>query len=788
MTCCRMLCAAALLLAAPLSSVTAQQPAVTLSPEQVTIPLQSGAAAADGVLDVTVTGLSPAEVTLRATPLRQGDARGDARGFVHFPDNAGHDTIRLDAVKPACQSGKPCAVRYSVTELWPPGLYQGGIEAWGPVDRLANAPISVDRLASSFHPVVSSNMLHDGRIAVDIEGSEETSFLLSVQNPAGSRPYHFFIGQCDDGGGSCPAKTDPSGSGTIGFQPGRFSLEPGATQVVRAVVRPCPTSANCSMAMTIGDADPNSADAALKTVISVNQYRAGWIRQIELFGAVVLGSIISVLLNNLFPATRTKQAIRNDLRRIEETLHACPNAGSALLDGLRAEATRLKLVLHGISFTDSTKEAALQSAREATAALDSEVALAGRLSRVRTDADGAILSIVKHASLRSKLRDAEEALRANDAGSAASHLNEAQAELTQARNDGEQAELRRTLAGSITKLMDERGIRPPLPDGAPANTPPPRVRQPAARSPIVRDLIDQLDQDSRDYAHLDTADLLDAERDFYIADVWTEYMERKAAEFAGAAPAEGAEAWEARRWDWETFGAAFLQCLRRIPNSDHCQNMIDLIRHDTTPQDVAAALRAGHAQIECDPQPKYLEAVDFALTLTDPVLRDVAAVRRLLSYQWSFGDGSTPPPDVDHCRHYFQRPRRELRTGRVPQRTYQVSVKLSVPFTDMQEIVFTRDVTPRASRAGSITRLTGWIGFLITASIAVVTAFGAKYATSVPYVVGWPDLLTAFLLGFGLDQLRDAVNTPLSPAAPPARAAPAAAAAGAGVGGRAGGA
>ena len=63
------------------------------------------------------------------------------------------------------------------------------------------------------------------------------------------------------------------------------------------------------------------------------------------------------------------------------------------------------------------------------------------------------------------------------------------------------------------------------------------------------------------------------------------------------------------------------------------------------------------------------------------------------------------------------------------------------------------------------------LSFTVTAAIAVVTAFGAKYATGVPNVIDWPDCLTAFMLGFGLDQLRDTVSTPPTPGSAPPSAA-----------------
>jgi hypothetical protein len=42
----------------------------------------------------------------------------------------------------------------------------------------------------------------------------------------------------------------------------------------------------------------------------------------------------------------------------------------------------------------------------------------------------------------------------------------------------------------------------------------------------------------------------------------------------------------------------------------------------------------------------------------------------------------------------------------------------------------------------------------------VVTAFATKYGSAVPNVIVWSDCVTAFTLGFALDQLRDTVTAP----------------------------
>jgi hypothetical protein len=82
-----------------------------------------------------------------------------------------------------------------------------------------------------------------------------------------------------------------------------------------------------------------------ETPIWLTEYASAASRGRWLLLFVVMGSLVSVLLNNIFPVSRTKHALRSDLRRVDEVLHDCPNAGAVLLDALSAEGKRLKLTL-----------------------------------------------------------------------------------------------------------------------------------------------------------------------------------------------------------------------------------------------------------------------------------------------------------------------------------------------------------------------------------------------------------------------------------------------------------
>jgi hypothetical protein len=796
---------AVLLLPAARTSVQPMPASATLVPDRATLAIPAPKGDTDGLLHVTLTGAEPRNVTLHASPLTVGDGYA----FVRFPDT-GSDLIRLDNNKLQCEAGKDCVVRYEVYDAWAAGIYQGIIEAYTPQGKIGTTPISAVRPVAAFRPVITSDAMRDGRIVFD--ATTDSSFLLSVQNPAGSPPHKILLsGEPADR--ACPRPGGGPGA-PISFAPAEFQLEPGAAQTVIATVAPClTTGTRLAVLKTVNGDEPG---AWAETVISLSRYAPATTRQLWLLAFVILGSVVSVLLNNIFPVNRTKNALRNELRRVTETLRDCANAGPALIDSLTAEATRLRLSLQKIYFFDATKVARTQDAQREVAALAAAAAMTRRISLMRSKVDGATLPIATHAMIRGKLRDAEESLLAGDATAASDRLSEAQAKLTEAIDDVTQSILRKSLTDGLPKLMHEHGVLADQPkgqaaqpdakaaaDGGAAPAAAADLKQPEDRHPRIKAFIEQLHRDYNELEKLTARDMLDIERDFYVADIWTEYVEPKLKAFKddpGVA---------ARREALKGLSKALLASLLHNPKSDHVQVLLDLLRSDLTPDEIAAALALGKARIDCDPRPKYLESVNIAFVFTDPLINDVPAAKRLLTYSWSIDDDTAPPPDVDRFRHYFREPKRRwFRLEPAPPppivvkptdpaaqfpvdspgcvlrraKTSTVAVTVGVPFAADTAFAHPPQVSPRVVTPRRTTA--AWwkvepmelASFGVTTAIAVVTAFGAHYASSLPNVITWSDWLSSFMLGFGLDQLRDTVGTatvatPAAPAVPPAGAA-----------------
>lgn len=741
----------------PPTGPATSQPAgaeVTLIPDRATLPIPPNLGKTDGLLRVMLKNIALDEVTLHASPFALGDTYAMARFTA-----SGSDVLRMDNEGLHCEPGKECLVRYEVVDAWANGLFQGTIEADTAQGKIASTPVAALRPIAAFHPTVISDALRNDRLVFD--ATNGSSFLLQVQNPMGSPPHRIVLsgGPAD---AECPGTAGTPGS-PVNFVPAQFQLEPGSTQTVVATVAACQPGDRLTF---LHIADGDGQGVVMDKVIALSRYAPTYYRQGFLLFWVVVGSVVSVALNNIFPVSRAKNALRNDLSRVDEILqNECPNAGVALIEGVRAEAMRLRLSLDSIHFYDASKLVASQEVQRGVTVLAAASALLRQISLTRSKAEVAVVSIRTHAAVRGKLRDAEEALLANDGMGANARLSEAQTFLNDAINDVGQKALREALSTSLSKLMSERGrlkatvFGKAEPPNDATQTAPETLNQPEGRNFRIKALIEQLWEDSKDLASLSPAELLDVERDFYVADVWTENVEPKLEVFAS--PLLGI-----RLPGMVKLSEALLNCLLSSPKSDHTQDLLALLRSDVTLDDIADALKQKEAHIECDPQPKYLKGIDVAFVFADPVLNSIPAARRLLAYEWKIDDGTSPPPNVDRFRHYFRKPASHARlpwgTAAVDKR--EISLGIQVLFTKPAMIIIdlpTKQLTLRRSARPALRgREIDLATFCVTTSIAIVTAFSAHYASSLPDIISFTDYVTSFMFGFGLDQLRDTVNTP----------------------------
>jgi hypothetical protein len=220
--------------------------------------------------------------------------------------------------------------------------------------------------------------------------------------------------------------------------------------------------------------------------------------------------------------------------------------------------------------------------------------------------------------------------------------------------------------------------------------------------------------------------------------------------------------------------------LFRNPKSENVQTLLDLLRSETTPREIALSLARNEGWIEADLRPRALQSVDIAFTFTHPALQAVPAAKRLLVYDWDTVDNTAPPKNVDCFSHYFQSPRLPWQLWKSAEKDYTVTLAVRVPFSDhAQTFPFGTVITTRAPAPYRLLEPMEIASFFISAAIAVATAFGTQYASGMPDELTWAACSSAFMLGFGLDQLRDTISpaaagmpTPAPTAAHPAAHAP----------------
>ena len=169
---------------------------------------------------MTLIGVDPADVTLRASPL----TLGDSYAFVRFPDS-NQDLIGL---KDKCQPGKECEIDYEVYDAWATGTYQGTIGAYAPRGSRCDADLG----GSPTSPSDRSSPARQCATAVSCLMQPRSSFLLSMQNPAGSPPQNILLS-------AEPADPDCAASADISFAPSQFRLQPGSSQTVIATAAQC---------------------------------------------------------------------------------------------------------------------------------------------------------------------------------------------------------------------------------------------------------------------------------------------------------------------------------------------------------------------------------------------------------------------------------------------------------------------------------------------------------------------------------------------------------------------
>ena len=735
--------------AAAQNSKAADTPTAVIIPASQTLSVTVPREIAKGQITITARGHRWTELTLTAQPLKLGNYAAS----IQFTKLEGAHRAQLGDPRLHCAVDSPCPVDFEIVDAKSRGTYVGTVELDAIGEHLATATINLLVPDAGPPPSLASDFLKGN--ALDFDATKDDSFFLSVTNPVGSPSRAF---KFEAAGGSqilatsildrAPARTpcDLEAKGTVEFYPPSILVDAGATRDVRVQVRTCLPLGTYKSILSLVDSDNGSVVASkeLKIIKAESESSRRW----ALLFWVVIGAALSVALNNAFPLRRARADRFDELSKVNAKLSACGFLGSALRGALRSEGQRLWLLIDSVTFVNTRKDAILTEAQQGVQALSQLVAVAYAVNELRAESGGSSLPIRTLLAINEHLRAAEDSLMRSDAAGAQARVSAA---TLLVRTDCDANALAAALKADITKLLTERHNG----DAAWAAQREEKAchvsREEAigkGRPRSIAQRVVTLELNLEDVENQPLADLLLLERDFYIANVWTNVIE-----FAVISANDEA------RPRLLAMLPALLSQLEVAPLASHTQLSIALVRSSLSYFDLEDALKNGRARIQCNPYMRYLDLGTFQFCFSSPALSAITATTQLLDYQWVFDDHTTPPDDGDRCKHFFWAPGRlrrlwrRFKSGTEFHRS--VTVKVKMPLAE-ETYPFTRKVTmqqqkDRASSLGAIQVIT----FCITTGMAVLASFGAQYGGVLPFTIDWGASVTALLFGFGIDQIRD---------------------------------
>jgi hypothetical protein len=657
---------------------------------------------------------------------------GSNHAFVQFEDAPKEDSIPLDDSRLGCKKHQACAVRYSLRGMTAHGTYTGTVELFSDCGKEGSVAVSGLFDGPVFQPSLTSDALKNGRLEVD--ATDNRAFTVTVNVPVGNplRTYKINLagatrleakscGWWSDA--SCKTDTGPIAAN---FYPSEFQIDAGGS---RSVIVSLPADLPVGTYQGfVRVTDSSDANLASDTTFWVRKTASADTRRLKLLVWVALGAILSVLINNIFPLNRDKQDQLERLRAERTRLATCTAIGWDLKAALTSEFRRLWLLIDTISVLDSQKDTLLASATQSLTEFSKRTDLAQRINGVRSEAALRLLPIRSQLLVDGHLDDAEDALAQADTASAEGRI----AAATQGVQTAPVASsLAADLAQNIAKLARERGK-------APAGL---------TRPDEIQKRIDQLQLDSAALPTMSMRELLAVERDYYIADTWTDVVEFGVT---------------SNQIDLQPIGKPLLESLIAAPTDSQTQQLVKLIEADVSPMRLATALKNGASEIVCDDRPQYFDLIDFRFKFTYAACASLPAAQGILSYSWRFDDETTSPDAGVSCKHFFLPPRigsrlRSFWKRERNQTLHTKTVTLSVAhpvWGEKQD--FTKTLQLRAHSNGvSSLRVMQMATFLITTAVAVLAAFGAQYTQSLPTTIDWSAAVTGFLFGFGIDQLRN---------------------------------
>jgi hypothetical protein len=485
----------------------------------------------------------------------------------------------------------------------------------------------------------------------------------------------------------------------------------------------------------VGNVDPKSANYILRvaakdepskfetTIVHVTDTCRAKKRLLLLFGIVLVGAGISLIINNVFPVTATKSRFRMAIAQLEAQIRGSSRVSAALRSALLEEATRGRLLTDNLSWYNSSKDEDMAVIERALDTLRGRVSVVETISASRLHAEQAhLLPVTARYEIEEMLRRAEEAVSDGHLDAAKAHVDAA----TQLRDRSVAPQALGTLRTRLEEDIRLLSARPELP----------------SRDPRAKAMLAQLESARSRLKDMAVPTLLETERDYNA--LYT-YVETGEAALERNPNDEGMA---------QTV-ATFLDLLTADSTASQVVWLRKMLDSDLSLQAVAASVKARAGHIACSTTPRVLELNDYRFEFSDPRIAAVPGVAQLAGFEWNFQDGTdTSQPNVNHRKHSY-----ETRiAGRFPwQRRWPkkltISVMVTAPLSDVREL-HERELRILPARDA------GWglfgmhaLRFGVTSLIGVCAAFGSQYAVA-PDDMTISTAITAFLFGFSLDQIR----------------------------------
>lgn len=704
------------LLFACVGLANAADPVLSIVSEPASVPAGYRDDKASGRVRVMTTAESglPA-IYLRAFPLKLGNETAS----ITFPGNSGKSWIELPA-----GTEQKLDVPFDVTGLEVSGTYEGQIEVMpqGKSSAAVSTKVVVVRADPGFALTVGGSAYKDGQISFTT-ADPKVPATFTVQIPATGRKRELEV-----------APKAPFDKVVAVSPDQRFTVSPGETKIIYLLPKSDMPLGISTGALTVRDANRN--DLATEVFVSATRLGSVEWRTFILFAFVFVGAVVSMLLNNIFPVSLANRRTRQALTNIETDIRSSGNVTPALQAALFADSARVRLLNGSFGWYTTTKGELMQQVATLVKALQDNVATANEISAQRLRSDSNSIPVRCSLQAEERLLEAERALVANKPDLAKKAVDEAKTLIDSGSGTAVLNDLRTQLVKDIDALI-----------AASATVL-------AARPAAITSLVTKLTASKPNLAAMPAQQLLAAERDHYIAWTFVNDFEPNAAGNADLANSE----------------TDFLAALTNATTKTDTRLLIQLAQKGLAPQDVENALTQRPPRIDSDNEAIPYQMSNFRLVFGNPALA-VDAVRRICDYKWDFGD-NTPSPNSDFCRHFYLSPpepgdlmeRAARRIGRkfgLGVRTghpYTVTVTVTTPVSTGPGVAFTKAITVQRSR-----RRMGAIGievatFFISFFIAVCAAYGTQYAT-LPTADTVSVFITAFLFGFGLDQIRDRAAT-----------------------------